>query len=152
MSFRKDHLTWSSFLGQYFPIRFTWVRYWSPPVSGITWVAFDRCFVSGLRWWTRCPKQSNNQNRNGSYWVSQDKINTVLFSLLNPHRCVLPLILALPQKSHIASESEVFWFVFSSCDFVDRPAFSGQTKRSTKSHELNTKRKRPQRRRVSSEA
>jgi hypothetical protein len=28
---------------------------------------------------------------------------------------------------------------FGSCDFVDRPCFSGQTDRSTKSHELNTK-------------
>jgi len=26
-----------------------------------------------------------------------------------------------------------------SCEFVDRPCFSGQKERSTKSHELNTK-------------
>jgi len=29
-------------------------------------------------------------------------------------------------------------FRVGSCDFMDRPCFSGQTERSTKSHELDT--------------
>jgi len=48
------------------------------------------------------------------------------------------LRVALPQKSHLARFGSILVRV-ASCDFVDRPCFSGQTERSTKSHELNTK-------------
>jgi len=45
---------------------------------------------------------------------------------------------ALPQKSDLARDRSVLVRV-GSCAFVDRPCFSGQKERSTKSHELNTK-------------
>ena len=44
----------------------------------------------------------------------------------------------LPQKLHLARVGSILVRV-GSCDFVDRPCFSGQTERSTKLHELNTK-------------
>lgn len=46
--------------------------------------------------------------------------------------------LALPQELHLGRVGSILIRV-GSCDFVDRPCFCGQKKRSTKSHELNTK-------------
>ena len=45
---------------------------------------------------------------------------------------------ALAQKSLLARVGSILVRV-GSCDFVDRPGFSGHTERSTKPHELNTK-------------
>jgi len=42
------------------------------------------------------------------------------------------------REPHLARLRSILVRVVS-CDFVDRPCFSGQTERSTKPHELNTK-------------